>query len=80
MSALWGCPEGVRRGVIAALSEAHRYPDPLCRTLRQRLGEREGLPLEQILCGNGAADLIFRGVLAVSPRPGIDYRPHLRGV
>lgn len=70
-----GLPEGVRRGIIAALSEAHRYPDPLCRTLRQRLGEREGLPPEQILCGNGAADLIFRGVLAVSPRRALITAP-----
>ena len=55
-----GLPKGVADAITAALPQADRYPDPLCRTLRAALSEAEGLPAEQILCGNGAADLIFR--------------------
>lgn len=62
-----GLPEGVRRAVVAALKEADRYPDPQCRVLRARLGEYHHLSPEHILCGNGAADLIFR--LALAKRP-----------
>lgn len=63
-----GLPEGVRRGAIAALEEADRYPDPRCRALRAKLGECHRLNPEYILCGNGAADLIFRLALAKRPR------------
>lgn len=63
-----GLPAGVAAAITAALPMADRYPDPLCRDLRKALAEAEGVPAEQILCGNGAADLIFRLVLALRPR------------
>ena len=63
-----GLPAGVAAAITAALPMADRYPDPLCRDLRKALAEAEGVPAEQILCGNGAADLIFRLALALRPR------------
>ena len=63
-----GLPEGVAAAITAALPTADRYPDPLCRALRAKLAQAEGVPAEHILCGNGAADLIFRLVLALRPR------------
>lgn len=70
-----GLPEGVRRAVIAALKEADRYPDPQCRALRARLGEYHHLSPEHILCGNGAADLIFRLALAKKPARSLLLAP-----
>ena len=70
-----GIPEGARRGAIAALEEADRYPDPHCRTLRAKLGERHRLNPEYILCGNGAADLIFRLALAKRPQRALVTAP-----
>ncbi len=71
-----GLPKGVADAITAALPQADRYPDPLCRTLRAALSEAEGLPAEQILlCGNGAADLIFRLALAVKPRTALVTAP-----
>ena len=70
-----GLPEGVAQAIREALTEADRYPDPLCRTLRAALSEAEGLPAEQILCGNGAADLIFRLVWAAKPRRALVTAP-----
>ena len=55
-----GLPEGVRRAAEEALKKADRYPDPLCRELRAALAEYHGVPMEQIICGNGASDLIDR--------------------
>ena len=54
--------------ITNALPTADRYPDPLCRELRAALAGAEGVPADWILCGNGAADLIFRLALAVRPR------------
>jgi len=70
-----GLPKGVADAITAALPQADRYPDPLCRTLRAALSEAEGLAAEQILCGNGAADLIFRLALAVKPRRALVTAP-----
>ena len=63
-----GLPAGVAAAITAALPMADRYPDPLCRELRAALAAAEGVPADWILCGNGAADLIFRLVLALRPR------------
>ena len=70
-----GLPEGVARAITAALPTADRYPDPLCRELRAKLALHEGVPTEQILCGNGAADLIFRLVWAKKPRRALVTAP-----
>ena len=70
-----GLPEGVARAITAALPTADRYPDPLCRELRAKLALHEGVPAEQILCGNGAADLIFRLVWAKKPSRALVTAP-----
>lgn len=55
-----GVPEGVREAICRAAEKADRYPDPLCRELTQKLSEKLSCPAEWIVCGNGAADLIYR--------------------
>ena len=70
-----GLPEGVAKAITAALATADRYPDPLCRALREKLAVAEGVPAEWLLCGNGAADLIFRLVLAEKPRTALVTAP-----
>ncbi len=63
------------QAVQNALHTAHHYPDPHCRRLRAALSQHEGVPVEQILCGNGAADLIFRLVLALHPKKALLLAP-----
>lgn len=70
-----GLPDGVREAAIQALQDADRYPDPLCRTLRTRLAERHGIPATQIVCGNGAADLIFRICRVLRPKKALLTAP-----
>ena len=70
-----GVPDGVRRAIELAAVEADRYPDPLCRGLRHGIAEKTGIPAERILCGNGAAELIFRAVLARRPRRALLTAP-----
>ena len=63
-----GMPSGVRQALRDSIGHWSRYPDPECRELAGRLGERHNIEKERIVCGNGAADLIYR--LAWAVRPG----------
>lgn len=82
-----GVPQGVQTAIAKAAQTADRYPDPLCRALRKAIGEAERLPPEWILCGNGAADLIWRLAGAQRPRRAVlpapsfaEYEAALRSV
>lgn len=70
-----GVPDGVRRAIAEAAAEADRYPDPLCRAVSAAIAETEGCPTEYVLCGNGAADLLFRLALAKRPRRALIPAP-----
>ena len=70
-----GLPGGVAAAIAANLQTADRYPDPLCRALRQKLAAACGVLPAQVLCGNGAADLIFRLALAKAGRPALVTAP-----
>lgn len=70
-----GLPEGVKVAVTAALGDCARYPDPLCRELTQAIALNEGIPAEYILCGGGAADLIYRLAYAAKPKHALVLAP-----
>ena len=70
-----GVPDVVRRAAEAALSGLERYPDPLCRELREKLAADHGVPAGWILCGSGAADLIYRLAAAERPRAALVTAP-----
>ena len=70
-----GMPPGAVRAATEALQQCTQYPDPLCRELRAALAAYEGIPAEQIVCGNGAADLIFRIVAATHPQRALLLEP-----
>ena len=70
-----GLPEGVRKAAEHALTNSGHYPDPLCRVLCDALGEHYGVNPEHILCGNGAADLIFRLCYAVRAKRALITAP-----
>ena len=70
-----GMPESVKEAIIKGLSASLHYPDPLCRRLRAELAQKEGLEAENILCGNGGADLIYRLVYALKPKQALVTAP-----
>ncbi len=70
-----GMPESVKQAAISAISASEAYPDPLCRELREAISKEEGIPAGQIVCGNGAADLLYRLVWAVKPEKGLVLAP-----
>ena len=71
----FGTPPAVQAAIRDALPELHRYPDPYCRKLVKAIGEFEGLPEKFILCGSGAAELIYGYAQALSPRKALELAP-----
>lgn len=70
-----GVPQAVVRAICDAAAQADRYPDPLCRELCAAIAHTENLPADWVLCGSGAADLIFRLVLAKRPERALILAP-----
>ncbi len=71
----YGTPQGILDGVMAALTQVDRYPDPYCRALVTKLAQAEGVPEEYLLCGNGAAELIYAYAQAVKPQVAAELAP-----
>lgn len=70
-----GLPAGVNEAIRNAACTFDIYPDPRCRELTNGLSAHEGVPGEWILCGNGAADLIYRTAYAVRPKKAMVLAP-----
>ena len=70
-----GMPPEVKAAAEAAIADAVHYPDPACRRLTTGIAARDGVRPEQVLCGAGAADLIFRLVWAQRPRRAMVTAP-----
>ena len=71
----FGTPEGILTAVSQALPQMHRYPDPYCRKLVGALSEYEQVSEAQILCGNGAAELIYSYCQAIRPETAVVLAP-----
>lgn len=70
-----GLPERVKQSIIDGLDSCVNYPDPLCRQLTSAISEFEKIGTESIICGNGAADIIFRFALALKPKKALVLAP-----
>ncbi|MHC6202049.1 pyridoxal phosphate-dependent aminotransferase [Breznakiellaceae bacterium SP9] len=70
-----GMPEAVKAAIREHIDDFEQYPDPHCRLLRAALSRTERVGEDQICCGNGAADLIFRLCLARRPKQALVCAP-----
>ena len=50
-------------------------PTPYCRRLVQAIATHEQVPASYVLCGNGAADLIYAYCAALRPRTAVEPAP-----
>ena len=70
-----GMPEEVKNALKNSVDVWESYPDPLCRKLVSALSDFEKISSENIVCGNGAADLIYRIVAALKPNKAVIAAP-----
>ena len=70
-----GAPESVKRAVQESVAKIEHYPDVRCEALREAISGFEQVNMEEILCGNGAAELFFAAVQAVRPQKALVTAP-----
>lgn len=68
---MFGIPKGVMAAACEGVALSHYYPDTKCTQLRKALSQSEGIPMNNIICGNGAAELIISIVLANRPKKAL---------
>lgn len=71
----YGLPKRVGEAICNAVENSSRYPDSQSSSLRKKLSGFHGVSEEAIVCGNGAADLIFQVVSAVRPKEALLISP-----
>lgn len=77
----YGTPASVKQALSDAIADAEPYPDPDSWELRgviaASLPERQGRPVDktELICGNGAADLLYRMVYAIRPKRALILAP-----
>ena len=74
-----GMPAEAESALRDSISRVGQYPDPDCGSLRSALEEFAGVPKAQILCGNGASELIEAAVRALRPRQILLTAPSFSG-
>ena len=70
-----GTPESVKQAIIHSLDHIAQYPQVGCGVLRERIAESEGVKAEEVICGNGAAEVIFTLCHAVKPKRALIPAP-----
>lgn len=70
-----GMPASVKSAIINYIEDYQNYPDPLCRELRKAISKEKNVAAEYILCGNGAADLIYKIALGLKPKQALLLSP-----
>ena len=70
-----GTPEGIKKAIIKSLEHINDYPQVGCTPLKKAIAEYENTKPDQVICGNGAAEVIFSLCRAVNPRRALVPAP-----
>lgn len=70
-----GTPEPVLQAARDSIADCSCYPDIRCGALRKAVSRWYGVPEEELIFSNGAAELIFSVVRAVRPKKAVLLAP-----
>ena len=71
----FGMPESLKQAAIKGIDASIHYPDVQCRELINAIAKKEEIPSDWIICGNGAAELLFSLVSAKKPQKALLVSP-----
>lgn len=66
-----GTPESVKNAIIESLSHINDYPQVGCAPLKEAIAQYEGVEKSEVICGNGAAEIIFSLCRALKPKKAL---------
>lgn len=71
----FGIPDTAKEAVLCSFDKMARYADTEYENLRRKIAEHENVDFENVLCGNGASELIFAVVRAFMPKKALLISP-----
>jgi len=71
----FGMPERVAQAAMKGIEDAIHYPDVMCTRLKEAIAEKEGVQTDWVVCGNGAAEVIFQLVNSMRPKKALILAP-----
>lgn len=74
----YSCPLGLPESSARVLADTGIFttePDRNCTALRKKIAAFEGVQPENIVCGNSAAELVYRTVVGLRPQKGLICAP-----
>lgn len=74
-----GCSGKVLDAINVAASRVEEYPDIEQKKVREEIAALEGIPPENVICGNGASELLMAIVRMVKPKCGLVLAPSFYG-
>lgn len=70
-----GTPEGVKHAIVQTVERLAEYPQVGYEPLKHAIADYEGVDEKTVVCGNGAAELIFSLCLALKPKRALILAP-----
>lgn len=70
-----GMPTSVKKAIIEGLDEVEKYPDITYFELKCAIGEFENINKENLILGNGAAEVLFNVVRGIDPNNTLILAP-----
>ena len=70
-----GLPKKVGEEIVHSIKDCAAYPDIFCRDLTKAIAMQYDIEESKIVCGNGAAELIYKMALAFKPKKALVLAP-----
>ena len=74
-----GCHDTIRTAIVSAVDRVSQYPDLAQASARNSLAELYDISPKNILCGNGASELLMAAVRMVQPKSALVLAPSFFG-
>lgn len=74
-----GVPKAVEDAMVGAVGNIQYYPDIRCWELRKKIGEGFNISGNNVICGNGASELIFGICNGIKPKKALLVAPGFSG-
>ncbi len=74
-----GCPEIVKEAVVSAAGRIEEYPDISQNRVREAVAAVHSVETENVICGNGASELLMAAANFIKPRFALVMAPSFYG-